>query len=309
MTTPEPEQLLLAWERASKLEPWEAYNFFASTSALMLDCCGNQSEDDKADPEKYLELDGLAAQMEDVCSGLLPGSAWLGTPGRQSLPTAAAAARKYVLEELTPDDASTALVLYDDVPRAQWLIKWLFDVGGCRRVLCVERHALERRHSFLLRPGSLSLRLPNEIVPNRLYLGSASSANEESLSLLGITAVLSLLDRDMGWPPSQKVTDHLLIRIADSRTANLGGALSEALPFISRVLSGPTGKVLVHCEAGASRSASVVIAALIAFPELTGGKATLSLDDALGFVRAQRPCVRPNDGFMATLYARERGAE
>ena len=83
-----------------------------------------------------------------------------------------------------------------------------------------------------------------------------------------------------------------------------------------------TGAVLVHCEAGQSRSATVVIAALMAnIGQLVGdGMATaimrtgedvdedvdepttgLSFSDALAFVRAQRPQVRPNDGFLECL--------
>ena len=64
---------------------------------------------------------------------------------------------------------------------------------------------------------------------------------------------------------------HKLIRIADSQGADLDAAIAEALPFLREaLLDEPDGRVLVHCEAGMSRSASIVVAALIAFPQLLG---------------------------------------
>ena len=66
--------------------------------------------------------------------------------------------------------------------------------------------------------------------------------------------------------------------------------------------------MLVHCEAGQSRSASIVAAALMAIPCLAHGLANLEgeeaargLNWALEFMRKQRPQVRPNDGFMEQL--------
>lgn len=52
--------------------------------------------------------------------------------------------------------------------------------------------------------------------------------------------------------------------------------------------------VLVHCAAGISRSATLVIAWLMF-------RQGLSLDEALSFVRKRRPIVRPNLGFMRQL--------
>ena len=52
--------------------------------------------------------------------------------------------------------------------------------------------------------------------------------------------------------------------------------------------------MLVHCAAGVSRSASVVVAYLMY-------KKGLSLDDALDFVKSKRECVDPNFGFREQL--------
>lgn len=53
-------------------------------------------------------------------------------------------------------------------------------------------------------------------------------------------------------------------------------------------------KVLVHCAAGVSRSTTAVVAYLMK----TEG---LDVEAALRQVRAKRPFVDPNEGFMAQL--------
>lgn len=55
----------------------------------------------------------------------------------------------------------------------------------------------------------------------------------------------------------------------------------------------PAG-VLVHCTLGVSRSAAVVAAYIMA-------RARVSLPEALVWLRAARPWVRPNDGFLEQL--------
>lgn len=57
------------------------------------------------------------------------------------------------------------------------------------------------------------------------------------------------------------------------------------------------GAVLVHCYAGQSRSAALVVAHLMA-----GGRG-LSLMDAWALVRRARPCAQPNSGFLRQLAA------
>ncbi|RPD78386.1 phosphatases II [Lentinus tigrinus ALCF2SS1-7] len=69
--------------------------------------------------------------------------------------------------------------------------------------------------------------------------------------------------------------------------------LDHTVPWIRDALA-QDGRVLVHCVWGMSRSASVVLASLIAAP-------SLSLDEALRIVRARRQIVRPNSGFMTQL--------
>lgn len=64
--------------------------------------------------------------------------------------------------------------------------------------------------------------------------------------------------------------------------------------FINIVYFLQDGVVLVHCNAGVSRSSSVVIGYLMLREGLT-------FDDAYGQVKLARPSIRPNPGFYAQL--------
>ena len=60
-----------------------------------------------------------------------------------------------------------------------------------------------------------------------------------------------------------------------------------------------SGPILVHCAAGVSRSATVVLAALMQLERMT-------LKQAFLMVKARRSIVYPNKGFLATLLALEK---
>lgn len=67
----------------------------------------------------------------------------------------------------------------------------------------------------------------------------------------------------------------------------------NALDFIEKAISSG-GCVLVHCNAGISRSATIVLAYLIKHNNM-------SLNDAFNFLRSKRPSSFPNPGFMIQL--------
>ena len=50
----------------------------------------------------------------------------------------------------------------------------------------------------------------------------------------------------------------------------------------------------MHCHAGISRSASTVVAYMMYTRKIT-------VDEAYTLVSAKRPCINPNDGFVAQL--------
>ena len=62
---------------------------------------------------------------------------------------------------------------------------------------------------------------------------------------------------------------------------------------------GRPGRVLVHCMAGVSRSTTVTVAYLMAREQMT-------MREALTAVRARRPIVGPNPGFLRQLCAHDK---
>ena len=81
----------------------------------------------------------------------------------------------------------------------------------------------------------------------------------------------------------------------DSLGANLGLHLDDAVDWIAAALSDPyaVDAVLVHCQQGVSRSATIVLAFLMR-------ERAMPLVSAARFLRERR-WVRPNESFMAQL--------
>ena len=89
-------------------------------------------------------------------------------------------------------------------------------------------------------------------------------------------------------------TDHAYLSIVDHSSIQLLPYLDSLTKFIHDGLT--YGEVVfVHCRAGVSRSATVVIAYLMRYYGL-------ALDDALKYVKNRRSVVNPNPGFMAQLW-------
>lgn len=143
---------------------------------------------------------------------------------------------------------------------------------------------------------------------------------------LGITHVLSITGADVKMRNTH--LKHLQIWLEDDSEADLSGSLELAFEFMlsahtwmhsgahgmASSASGEeqggtrergegggarrTGAVLVHCEAGISRSAATVIAYLVRYRDFT-------LEEAFALVKARRSIVSPNHGFVQQLLSFE----
>lgn len=102
---------------------------------------------------------------------------------------------------------------------------------------------------------------------------------------------------ETGWGKLKNVT-YLNIPIYDLESVDLIGQLDRAFAFIDEGRSAK-GKVLVHCEVGMSRSASVVIGYLI------HSNTCSSLIQAYDVVKTARMIISPNFGFCEQLSAYE----
>ncbi|XP_062304116.1 dual specificity protein phosphatase 5 [Osmerus eperlanus] len=132
---------------------------------------------------------------------------------------------------------------------------------------------------------------PVEILPF-LFLGSAYHASRQDyLGDLRITALLNVSRRDMR--PAKGHYDYKWIPVEDSHTADISSHFQEAIEFIDRVkLSG--GKVLVHCEAGISRSPTICMAYIMRTERR-------QLEEAFDIIKQRRELISPNFSFMGQL--------
>lgn len=130
------------------------------------------------------------------------------------------------------------------------------------------------------------------ILEQFLYLGSQDSVDLVNFVNLGITHVLSVGVEmpDIGFHAG---VTNLFIACLDLPETDLRSILDECNEFLSSVKE-CGGRVLVHCNAGVSRSTSVVIGYLMLVNRM-------SFSDAYGLVKLKRSCCRPNDGFLIQL--------
>ena len=129
----------------------------------------------------------------------------------------------------------------------------------------------------------------DEIIDN-LWLGNYSAAeNIKDLKDKGIKKILTLMNQE---GPNYNDEDgfiHKKIEIIDYNYQNIIQYFLECFNFIKG-----NEKVLVHCMAGASRSATVVIAYIMWIKKM-------KFDEALKFVKNKRFIVFPNFGFKEQL--------
>ncbi|CAK56209.1 unnamed protein product (macronuclear) [Paramecium tetraurelia] len=118
---------------------------------------------------------------------------------------------------------------------------------------------------------------------NKLFIGNIRSPT------INMRAVLSVIET-----PISSNTNHFHKQIpaTDEVEFKLNRYFDEGADFIHNHLK--YGNVLVHCYAGISRSASLVVAYLIKYHNYT----TLT---AVRFLQKSRPIIEPNDGFIAQL--------
>lgn len=137
---------------------------------------------------------------------------------------------------------------------------------------------------------------PVEIIPG-LFIGSESHAKHEYLlKRLGITHVIAIHDKAQRHFPH--TFDYLLIAIKDKPLVDVASHFADAHSFIRKALSNK-GTVLVHCWAGVSRSATIVVSYMMQQDKLTFHEALRRVSDA-------KPDISPNPGFIHQLQQYEK---
>ncbi|GAX84563.1 hypothetical protein CEUSTIGMA_g11984.t1 [Chlamydomonas eustigma] len=123
-----------------------------------------------------------------------------------------------------------------------------------------------------------------------LFIGSLRSLGQ--ISLLGITHVLSAVNFEV--TSNLGNSKHLQIPLVDSEGDGLLPYLPTALAFIQEGMLEPGGRVLVHCQAGRSRSVAILLAYLMWSKSMTA-------EQALQKVKAIHSLAEPNEGYWAQL--------
>lgn len=137
----------------------------------------------------------------------------------------------------------------------------------------------------------------SEIIP-RLWIGDKVSASQDLAGLhsRGICAVVNCTVELPNYHETADGLNYLRIPVADEERADISAHFNSACEFIDAVMNSADGAVLVHCHAGRSRSATIVLVFLMR-------RLGISLSEAMAKCMAKR-WVTPNPGFQAML-ARE----
>ncbi|ESO86164.1 hypothetical protein LOTGIDRAFT_195282 [Lottia gigantea] len=137
-----------------------------------------------------------------------------------------------------------------------------------------------------------------EIIPG-LYLGPYSAAMKSKLGVLiskritHIVCIRQNIEAHFVRPNFLEHFRYLVLDIADLVTENIIQHFPKVKEFIDDCLQNG-GQVLVHGNAGISRSASLVIAYIME-------KFGVNYREAFLFVQQRRFCINPNEGFAQQL--------
>jgi hypothetical protein len=128
-----------------------------------------------------------------------------------------------------------------------------------------------------------------------LYVGDQQmAAHETTLEKYGINWVLNTATECPNFFGSNPKYTYMRLDLTDSASQTLSmSTLERAFTFIDDARKNHQ-KVLVHCQAGQSRSATIVISYIIR-------TFRWSLKDAYQYTQSKRKSVSPNLGFMAQL--------
>ncbi|KJE97610.1 dual specificity protein phosphatase 9 [Capsaspora owczarzaki ATCC 30864] len=136
------------------------------------------------------------------------------------------------------------------------------------------------------------LNKPDKVI-DKLYISAMEAAmNWPAIESEGITHVVNLAVQcaDNYFP--DKLQYHA-VKLVDLSFADALKFIPDGVKFIDSAIEGG-GAVLVHCQAGISRS-STFVAAYLMF------KHNYTVEQALGIIRDARPIISPNPGFRRQL--------
>ncbi|GLC33296.1 hypothetical protein PLESTB_000349500 [Pleodorina starrii] len=190
----------------------------------------------------------------------------------------------------------------DGLKKDHPVVRFLASQGKCRALLYFKDGygAFERRYPFLCTTSVKSASIkkyPSQIIPGLLYLGDWDNATDlDRLDELKIRRILTIHNHPENLRPPLHIR-HLRQQLPDVEEANISELFAPAYEFIDEGRERGQA-VLVHCGAGVSRSATLVLMYLMR-------RNAWSAQRARDYVTERRSAVALNDGFWVTLCALE----
>lgn len=135
-----------------------------------------------------------------------------------------------------------------------------------------------------------------EIVP-RLWIGDRAAAELDLASLRerGICAVLNCTVELPNY--HEECLRYMRVPVNDADNADIATYFDPACNFVEEVLNSEGGAVLIHCHAGRSRSATIMLVCLMR-------RKRISLKEAIATCMERR-WITPNPGFQRLLAQEE----
>lgn len=127
-----------------------------------------------------------------------------------------------------------------------------------------------------------------------LFLGNEQDAQDlDAMQRRNIGYVINVTTHLPLYHHEKGLLSYKRLPATDSNKQNLRQYFEEAFEFIEEAHQCGKG-LLIHCQAGVSRSATIVIAYLMKHTRMT-------MTDAYKFVKGKRPIISPNLNFMGQL--------
>lgn len=136
-------------------------------------------------------------------------------------------------------------------------------------------------------------------VTDCLYLSNVRAANDPSqVTGCGITCIINVTEKKSSSSTPPPGVEYIHIPVSDTPGSRLSDHFDEVADKV-QITSERSGRTLLHCNAGVSRSAALCMAYLMKHRGVT-------LLEAHGWVRTCRPVARPNNGFWKQLVQYEK---
>ena len=133
---------------------------------------------------------------------------------------------------------------------------------------------------------------PDEILTHSLYLGSIAAAMNKEILLHNKIHLIIIAGRDIKHIYPDNFV-YFQFDLLDSETEYIKRYFNQSNELIhSEITKGR--RVFIHCHAGISRSATLVIAYLMKY-------CRMSFNGAFSYVKSKRQRINPNPGFIKQL--------